>query len=56
MKKQRIIHSIVGPAQIIGALVAWHWLLPYLVHNPGIQLLMGVLILSEIAHFFLHDK
>ena len=56
MKKQRLIHLVAAPALVIATLIAWHWLPPYLAHNPGFQLLVAILIVCEIAHFVLHDK
>lgn len=55
-KKQRWIHPVILAGQIAAVLVAWPYLPPYLYHNPGLQILVGVFLASEAAHFILHDR
>lgn len=56
MKKQRIVHVIAVILQITGAVMGWRYMPPWLLHNPGVIILVFTFIISDIAHFFLHDK
>jgi len=56
IKKQRCIHAIAAVLQVMAVLVASYYLPPYLRQNPGIQILIGTLVVSEVAHAIWHGQ
>jgi hypothetical protein len=56
MKHQCKIHLASAVLLPIATLVAWHWLPPYLVHNPGVQALIAIVIVAEVGHFVFHGR
>jgi Flp pilus assembly protein TadB len=54
--KQRYVHLFVPPLILVAALVAWHYLPPWLAQNPGVIMLMGILITADFVYFVTHDR
>ncbi len=56
MKIQRIIHGLVFVTHLSGLYVAWKYLPPYLLHNPGLQAMATALVVGDLLHCICHGK
>jgi hypothetical protein len=42
--------------QVVACFIGWKYLPPYLLHNPGLQILIGTFLCRDLLRFFIRDE
>ncbi|HTH49138.1 MAG TPA: hypothetical protein VMB21_16600 [Candidatus Limnocylindria bacterium] len=50
--KPHHIHGLSGLCTLVGILIGWRYLPPWMLHNTGIQIIVAAMILEKVLRVF----